>query len=90
MCIENGEIADAINPPLEPITVEDIKEELIVGDYHPQSYYAVDFLIERNADVDRYYLSRNDIENLMGVSERVSRTIITDLRECAKVVQSRR
>lgn len=88
--LDDGGIVDYSVETLEPITVDDIKTELIEGDYHRQSFYAVDFLIERNAGVNRNYLSRYDIETLMGVTEYASREIVKDLRRAAIAVQSRR
>ena len=82
--MENGEIFDAVNH-IEPVTVDTIKGILAGNDL---ALYAIDHLLKRDADVNRLYLSNQDIRLMLNVTDYTARTIITDLREAAKTAQA--
>jgi len=88
--LNDGEILDHNVETLEPITVDDIKTELLLGNYQPLAINVIDYLIDRNADVNRCYLSVTDIKLFFNIGKWTALDIVADLRKCAKVVQSRR
>lgn len=82
--MEDGEIFDAVNH-VEPITVDTIKLLLAGNDL---ALYAIDHLLQRDADVNRLYLSNSDIQLALNVTDYTARSVITDLREAAKTAQA--